>query len=79
MMARRGVDLDPQEGGCHRILGQVLLYVRELDVAEHHARRAVVLNPNDADGAISMGDLLVTKGHPVEGLAWTEKASASVP
>lgn len=74
VMARHGVDLDPQEGGCHRILGQVLLYVRELDVAEHHARRAVELNPNDADGAISMGDLLVTKGHPVEGLAWTEKA-----
>lgn len=73
-MARRGVDLDPQEGGCHRILGQVLQYMHELEAAEHHTRRAVELNPNDADGAISMGDLLVTKGHPVEGLAWIEKA-----
>jgi TolB-like protein/class 3 adenylate cyclase len=74
LMARRGVDLDPQEGGCHRILGHVLRYVREFEVAEHHARRAVELNPNDADGTASMGELLVTRGHPVEGLAWIEKA-----
>ena len=74
VMARRGVDLDPQEGGCHRILGHVLRYVREFEVAEHHARRAVELNPNDADGTASMGELLVTRGHPVEGLAWIEKA-----
>ena len=73
-MARRGVDLDPQEGGCHRILGRVLLYAREYDVAEYHARRAVELNPNDADGAISLGDSLVQRGRPAEGLAWIEKA-----
>jgi TolB-like protein/Tfp pilus assembly protein PilF len=73
-MARRGVDLDPQEGSCHRLLGQVLMYARELDVAEHHKRRAVELNPNDADGAISMGELLVTRGHAAEGLDWIEKA-----
>ena len=73
-MARRGVDLDPQEGGCHRILGHVLLYVREYDVAEHHARRAVGLNPNDADGAAAMVDVLVQRGYPADGLAWIEKA-----
>jgi adenylate cyclase len=73
-MARRSVDLDPQEGGCHRILGHVLLYVREYDVAEHHAKRAVELNPNDADGTIAMGYLLVQRGHAADGLAWIEKA-----
>ena len=73
-MARRGVELDPQEGGCHRILGHVLLYSREYEVAEHHARRAVGLNPNDADGAIALGYLLVQRGHPADGLAWIEKA-----
>jgi adenylate cyclase len=74
VMARRGVDLDPQEGGCHRLLGRVLMYTRELDLAEHHTRRAVELNPNDADGAISMGDVMVTRGYAAEGLAWIEKA-----
>jgi TolB-like protein/class 3 adenylate cyclase len=38
-MAGRGVELDPQEGVCHRILGNVLLYSRNYDLAEHHARR----------------------------------------
>ena len=73
-MARRGVDLDPQEGGCHRILGHVLRYIREYDVAEHHAKRAVELNPNDADGAAAMGDVLVERGYPADGLVWIEKA-----
>jgi adenylate cyclase len=74
VMARRGVDLDPQEGGCHRVLGRVLMYEREFDVAEDHTRRAVALNPNDADGAISMGDLLVGRGYAAEGLVWIDNA-----
>jgi TolB-like protein/Tfp pilus assembly protein PilF len=73
-LARRGVELDPQDGSCHRILGHVLLYCGEYDVAEHHARRAVELNPNDADCVVSMGFLLVVRGHPTDGLAWIEKA-----
>jgi tetratricopeptide (TPR) repeat protein len=73
-MGQRGVDLDPQEGGCHRMLGRVLAYTREFDDAEYHRRRAVELNPNDADGIILVGDLLVTRGDPTEGLAWIERA-----
>jgi adenylate cyclase len=73
-MAQRGVDLDPQEAGCHRMLGRVLAYLRELDDAEYHIRRAVELNPNDADGIILMGDLLAVRGHPAEGLEWIERA-----
>lgn len=73
-LARRGVELDPQDGACHRVLGRLLLYIREFDVAEHHARRAVELNPNDADGTISMGFLLSMRGRHAEGLGWIEKA-----
>ena len=73
-MGQRGVDLDPQEGGCHRMLGRVLAYTREFDDAEYHRRRAVELNPNDADGIILVGDLLVTRGDPTGGLAWIERA-----
>lgn len=35
---------------------------------------AVGLNPNDADGAITLGYLLVQRGHPADGLGWIEKA-----
>jgi TolB-like protein/Tfp pilus assembly protein PilF len=73
-MGQRGVDLDPQEAGCHRMLGRVLAYLRELDDAEYHRRRAVELNPNDADGIILMGDLLTMRGRPDEGLEWIERA-----
>ena len=73
-MARRGVELDPQHGGCHRILGHILLYSRDYDLAEHHSRRTIDLNPNDADGTISMGYLLVQRGRPEDGLMWIEKA-----
>ena len=73
-MARRGVELDPQEGGCHRILGHLLLYLSEYDLAEHHVRRAIGLNPNDADGAATMSEVLIRRGHPTDGLVWIEKA-----
>ena len=72
-MGQRGVDLDPQEGGCHRMLGRVLAYTRNLTTPSI-TERAVELNPNDADGIILVGDLLVTRGDPTGGLAWIERA-----
>jgi TolB-like protein/class 3 adenylate cyclase/Tfp pilus assembly protein PilF len=73
-LAKRGVELDPRDGTCHRILGHILLYVREYDVAEHHARRSIDLNPNDADCVVSMGFMLVVRGRAAEGIGWIEKA-----
>jgi adenylate cyclase len=72
--ARRAVELDPQDGRCHRALGHILLYVRDYDLAEHHTRRAVDLNPSDADCAVSMGFLLAVRGRSAEGVVWIEKA-----
>ncbi|MEP9389437.1 adenylate/guanylate cyclase domain-containing protein [Mesorhizobium sp. KR9-304] len=77
-MARRGVELDPQEGGCHRILGQLLLYLHEYDLAEHHARRAIGLNPNDADGAATMGDVLIQRGIRQKGWSGSKRRCASI-
>jgi tetratricopeptide (TPR) repeat protein len=72
--ARQAVELDPQEGGCHRILGVILFFARNYDLAEYHERRALELNPNDAYGMTSLGDLLAQRGHAEEGLMWIEKA-----
>src|SRR5262249_10556159 len=73
------VELEPQEGGCHRALGRVYLFARKYDLAEHHARRAVDLNPNDADGIFYLGYLLTQRGHAQEGLVWMEKAARLNP
>jgi DNA-binding SARP family transcriptional activator len=41
--------LDPHDHVTHCILGRILLYRREFDRGIEHLRRAVALNPNDAD------------------------------
>jgi TolB-like protein len=41
--------LDPQDHVTHCILGRILLYRREFDRGIEHLRKAVALNPNDAD------------------------------
>jgi TolB-like protein len=41
--------LDERDHVAHAILGRVLVYRREFDAGLAHVRRAVALNPNDAD------------------------------
>lgn len=66
--ARHAVELDPQESRCHRILSTICLYRRDYDMAEHHARRAFDLNPNDADAIMTKGRLLGFRGRLQEAL-----------
>src|SRR4029453_12687438 len=56
--ARHAIELDPQESRCHRGLSTICLYRREYEMAEHHVRRALDLNPNDADAMMTKGRLL---------------------
>lgn len=79
LKARRAVDLDPQNAVCQRMLGHLLLYSRQYDLSEHHSRRAVELNSNDADSLIGLGFVLTQRGQPEEGLVWAEKAMRSNP
>jgi adenylate cyclase len=43
-------------------------------MAEHHARRAFDLNPNDADAMVTKGRLLALRGRPEEALDWVDAA-----
>src|SRR5262249_10260906 len=72
--ARHAVELNPQEGACHRILARILLFARNYDLAEHHNSRSLELNPNDAGAMAARGDLFTNRGHSEEGLIWIEKA-----
>jgi adenylate cyclase len=72
--ATHAVELDSQDGRCHRILARICLFRREYDTAEYHVRRALDLNPNDADGMIQRSTLLAIRGRPEEALDWMDAA-----
>jgi len=72
-LAMHAVELDPQESRCHRLLSGIHLYNRDHDAAEHHQRRSIDLNPNDADSLIQMGYLMVLRGR-TDALGWMEAA-----
>jgi TolB-like protein/tetratricopeptide (TPR) repeat protein len=72
--ALRGVDLAPDEARCHIILALARLWRREFAAAELAARRAVDLNPSDADLMAMLGYVVTLRGRPEEGLDWIEAA-----
>jgi adenylate cyclase len=68
------LELDPQESYCQNILGLIWLYRRDYDAAEHHYRRALDLNPNDADRRMAFGYILALRGKAEDGLGWMQEA-----
>jgi TolB-like protein len=48
-LARKAVGLDDRDHRAHCILGVAQLYAGDYDAARRHLRRALALNPNDAD------------------------------
>jgi len=77
--ARAGLQLAPEEARCHRIVSLGLEWQRKHAAAELHARRALQLNPSDADMLAGMGTLRTLRGHPEDGLSWLERAEAVNP
>ncbi|CCV15042.1 adenylate/guanylate cyclase domain-containing protein [Mesorhizobium sp. STM 4661] len=72
--ASHALELDPQESSCHRVLALIWLYRRDYDAAEYHYRRALELNPNDADRLMGLGYLLALRGKLEEALGWMQEA-----
>ena len=73
-LAKRGVELDPDESTCHSIFAQVLHLQRKFDLSLLHVRRAVELNPSNQWNAADMGMMLNYAGQPEEALAWFQRA-----
>jgi adenylate cyclase len=74
MKATHALELDPQESRCHRVLALIWLYRRDYDLAEYHYRKALDLNPNDADRRMDFGELLALRGRAEEALRFIESA-----
>lgn len=58
--------VDDEETECLRLIGEVHLFGRRYDEAEHYLRRAYALNPNDDRIQSQMAALLCFLGDPVE-------------
>lgn len=77
--ARRAVDLDEYNHMSAAILGKIYVFNNEFEKAEHYLRRALQLNPNDADSLIHVASGFVYLGHLGEALSIYEKARSLNP
>lgn len=73
-LARKAVTLDPNDAGCHWVLGNLLTYERSFADAEKEFARAIELDPNDADIWATLSDNAVLEGRNKESLEYVRKA-----
>ena len=73
-LGQRAVALDDALSWPHRVLGVAYLWKKQHEQAIAEAERAVTLDPNNADGYVTLGSILVNAGRPEEGIKLTEKA-----
>ena len=73
-LAKNSVRLDETNSQCQLHLAWIYLNRQDFDLAEHHYRRALELNPNSAVNLTGMGDLLMFMGRPEEAIEWYKRS-----
>ncbi|NOT54174.1 MAG: tetratricopeptide repeat protein [Deltaproteobacteria bacterium] len=73
-MAQRAVALNDALPLPHAILGRVFSWKRQYDLALVEAQRAVILDPNFAEGYFHLGNVLFLTGPPDESVKANEQA-----
>lgn len=61
-LARRAVDLDPNDSQCHATYALLLDYAGFWEASQREHERALELDPNNADGMVMYGDFLLFAG-----------------
>ncbi|MBB4576968.1 adenylate/guanylate cyclase domain-containing protein [Rhizobium lentis] len=77
--ATLAVARDDSDPVAHWALSVVTLYSRQHDRAISEAERAIVLNPNFAEGQVSLGEALIYSGRSGEALAYFDRARVLNP
>ncbi len=72
--ARKAVALDPNDAGCHWVLGNLFVYERCFADADREFAKAVALDPNDADLWVTLSDNAVLAGQVQDSLDYVQKA-----
>jgi len=73
-LAQRAVELDDSLPLAHSVLGYVYLWKKPYERAIAEAQRALILDPNFADGYFRLADILNFAGRPEEAIGLIEKA-----
>jgi adenylate cyclase len=73
-LGQRAVALDDSLSLPHRLLSMSYLWKKQHAQAIAEAERAIALDPNNAEGYVNLGSILVYAGRPEEGIELTEKA-----
>jgi len=77
--AQRAIELDPQSPYALSVLGWVQLWRRETEESLSNCRRAVVLDPNNAEAHLFLSLSLASSGLGQEALYYAEKAKRFTP
>lgn len=73
-LAQKAITLDDSLPGAHILLGYVSLWKnRQHDLAIVEGERALVLDPNNAEGSAVLANILTFAGRPEEAIALLEK------
>jgi TolB-like protein/Flp pilus assembly protein TadD len=67
-LAASAVELDDNDGRCHWLLSMIFGYCGDLDGEYRHIRRAIALNPNDANALCGSSVCLAAQGRADEGI-----------
>jgi TolB-like protein len=78
-LSKHAVALDANEPDCQNALGWIHLHRRSFDLAERYFRRALELNPNDAEQVAYMGVLHAFLGNPDDSLTSFQEAQRLDP
>ena len=76
--AQRGLELDPCDSECLRILAQIAMLRGKLELAVRHQERGLFLNPNDDRSVCAMGEILIFLGRHEEAEGWVRKDPQSI-
>jgi adenylate cyclase len=73
-LAQKAIAMDDSLPEAHRILGDIYLYRKDLELAKKEREKAIALDPNYADGLAGLGEVLIWAGEHDKGITLVKKA-----
>ncbi len=70
----KALELDSHDPACHGLHGHVLMWRKDLDLAEHHYLKSLSLNPNHPAITAGLGIVCGYLGDPERGIALFDRA-----